>query len=124
MCIFYELLLKERISSVTMSVLTVENSEIKGYHHFQRRPIPEIGLQVLPEEQNIWDSNAMAIYMPRIADIPKELHNYVTRTKSSRHPEDQRVCDIAGMMVGRVKANLCKVLKEGLLNGDISSLKW
>ena len=51
-----------------MFTVTIENSEIKGYHCFQRRPIPEIGLQVLPEENNRWDEYAMTIYMLRLKD--------------------------------------------------------
>ena len=52
-----------------MFTVSIENSEIKGYHCFQRRPIPEIGLhQVLPEENIRWDEYAMAIYMPRLKD--------------------------------------------------------
>ena len=68
---------------------------IKGYHAFGRRPHPEIVLKVEVEENNPYDSNAMRVMVPQLAEIPLDLHEAITRPADHRRPA-QRVRNIAG----------------------------
>lgn len=96
-----------------------------GYHAFQIRPIPQIRLLVRPEHNNPYDPYAMKVMMPSLEDIPLHLHELVTREASHRHPEAQRVQDIAGRQVGRVPANLCRAMRalmeRDLISGQITA---
>ena len=47
------------------------------------------------------DPNAMVIRMPKINDIPQEFHENVTKEAHGKN-EEQRVKDIANLIVGRV----------------------
>jgi len=69
---------------------------IKGYHHFQIRPHPDIPMKVEKEDGNRFDPSAMKIMMPNIQDIPVHLCDAVTRDVSRRHPNRQTVREIAG----------------------------
>ena len=57
------------------------------------------------EEDNIRDSNAMAIKMPSI-DMYQLLHKEITR-EGNKTWKEQRVSDIAAKQVCWVTANLC-----------------
>ena len=61
-----------------MKTVTTAKSNIKGYHFFKVCPHPDIPMKVEMEEDNIRDSNAMAIKMPSI-DIHELLHKEITR---------------------------------------------
>ena len=56
-----------------MKTVTIAKSNIKGYHFFKVCPHPDIPMKVEMEEDNIHDSNAMAIKIPSI-DIHQLLH--------------------------------------------------
>ena len=68
-------------------------------------------LTVVREESQY--EGALAVIAPVLEDIPAELHNEITReARKGRHA--QKVRDIAGKMIGRVPANICKILSQGL----------
>ena len=92
-------------------MLKITNSNVKGYHNFKIRPHPDIKMYVQRDDDNTYDKNAMKIVMPELMDIPSELHEAVTRPADKKRAP-QKVCDIAGMTVGRVPANLGKVFRE------------
>lgn len=92
-------------------MIKITNSNIKGYHIFKVRPHSDIKMLVKHEDDNKMDENAMKIVMPVIEEIAHNLREAVTRKADKKRPE-QKVCDIAGKMVGRVPANLGKVIRE------------
>ena len=72
---------------------------IKGYHHFQIKPHPDIPMKVEKEDGNQFDPFAMKIMKPNLQDIPAHLHNSVTRDVSRRHPYRQTVREIEGVYI-------------------------
>ena len=72
---------------------------IKGYHHFHIRPPVGINLKVENEDNNPFDPYAVQVVVPRIEDIPLELHHHVTRHENRRHPRQPTVLDIAGRSI-------------------------
>ena len=91
-----------------MNVVTIENSNIKGYHIFKRRPHDSIEMIVKKEDSNPRDPYAMVVNMPEITEIHPSYHDEVTRAAKGKEPE-QKVRDAAGRTIGRVPANICKI---------------
>ena len=104
-----------------MKTVTITKSNIKGYHFIKVRPRSDIPMKVEIEEDNIRDPNAMSIKMPSIDDIHLSLHKEITRAGNKTRKE-QRVCDIAGKQVGRVPANLCKLLRQLLKDCSVTKI--
>ena len=65
----------------------------------------------------------MAIKMSSIDDIHQSLHKEMTR-EGKKTRKEQRVSDIAGKQVGRVPANLCKLLKQLLKDGSVTKITY
>ena len=109
-----------------MKIVKIENSHIKGYHIFRVRPHPEIIMLVTPEANNPKDETAMQITMPKLDEIPTAFHDVVTRPRPRKKERetDQHVRDIAGRMVGRVPANLCRIFRGFLRNGFVEKIEW
>lgn len=100
---------------------------IKGYHIFQRRPLHEIMMMVETEDNNPVDPSAMIVVMPDMEDIFWAYRGMVTRPSSRGRPQ-QTVEDIAGKVIGRVPANLCKffraLIAEGIMMGGERGMLW
>ena len=107
-----------------MEVVTINNSNIKGYHYFKVRPHREIKMNVEKEVGNVRDESAMVIKMPPLQQISKSYHFDVTRPSKSPRERDQRVIDVAGNVVGRVPANLCRIFRRLLDCGDVDRIMW
>ena len=71
---------------ITMTQTVKIEWVIKGYHHFRIRPHPDIGLLVQPENGNRFDLFAIKVMMPPLTEIPRNLHDIVTREQERRHP--------------------------------------
>ena len=99
-----------------MNKITITNSNIKGYHFFKRKPHPVIGMVVEPEIGNKYDADAMVIKMPNLENIPIRYHDEMLPSST------ERVKDISGKVIGRVPANICKLFRELLDRGYISSV--
>ena len=83
--------------------------------------MPDIALEVRPEENTNY-RGAMIVYFLPLEQIPEHLHDKITRERKGRRPE-QRVRDIAAKMIGRVPANICLVIYNGLNDGRIESIR-
>ena len=101
-----------------MKVIRVTDSTVKGYHVFKVTPHPAIPMFVKKDEGNSYDPNAMVVKVPDLKEIPAELHDVVTKEAKGKK-EKQTVRDTAGMIVGRVPANLCGLFRKLLQDGDI-----
>ena len=86
-----------------MAVVTIINSNIKGYHFFKNNPHRQIKMSVEKENNNRFDENTMIILMPQLTDIPVTYHCDITRRKKSYKEYDQRVIDIAGKVQGLIQ---------------------
>ena len=67
-----------------MNKITITNSNIKGYHFFKRNPHPVIGMIVEPEIGNKYDTDAMVIEMPKLANIPIRYHDEMLSSSTER----------------------------------------
>ena len=105
-----------------MNVVTVIKSSIKGYHTFKIRPHDSIEMLVEREANNAYDPHAMCVKMPKIQEVHKEFRDCVTREARGEEAA-LTVRDIAGEMIGRVPANLCKVFRELLGNGQVKHIR-
>ena len=97
-----------------MKQFTVINSAIKGYHVFRVKPHNLVNMDVIPEMDNKYDSNAMIIKMP-------PLHNISDLLLNEKTDDGKFVKEIAGKIVGRVPANISKVFNELLKSGMVNS---
>ena len=91
---------------------------IKGYHYFKVRPSSDVEMNVGVEEDNSYDPYSMIVTMPLLQNIHAELHDQVTRQKR-KSEEEQHIRDIAGKIVGRVPANLCKLFRRLLKDREV-----
>lgn len=103
-----------------MTVVQVRSS-IKGYHKFKRAPPQNIHMEVTPEANNDKDEHAMTVTMPSLDEIPGRHHQEITKVAKRDEPA-QRVIDVAGKMIGRVPANLCKLFRQQLLSRDVAKI--
>ena len=78
-----------------MKILHIENSAIRGYHFFKRRPHTAIEMLLEKEEDNSYDVNAMVIKMPDLIQIDKQYLDITVRPCKGKEPE-QNVKDNAG----------------------------
>ena len=102
-----------------MKTVTIAKSNIKGYYFFKVCPHPDIPMKVEMEEDNLRDPNAMATKIPSIDDIHQSLHKQITR-KGNKTRKEQLVCHIAGKQLCRVPANLCRLFKQFLKDGNLT----
>ena len=65
--------------------------------------------------------NAMLVRMPTLENIPVSMHHINTRAEKPS-AEEQKVKDLAGQVVGRVPANLCKVFRKLLKEGQVKEI--
>ena len=102
--------------------IKIENCFIKGYHIYHIRPHPDVAMDVRHEEDNCYDPDAHSVFMPDLEKIPTSLHCAVTAPAKKGRPE-QTVQQIAGEMVGRIPANLGKMLKEDMKH-SLAMIQW
>ena len=76
------------------------------------------------EYENVKDPSAMIIKMSMLGDIPEKYHNDITKENKGKEKSEQRVVDIAGKVVGRVPANLCRMLRQLLDEGHVEKILW
>lgn len=79
---------------------------IKGYLHFKIIPSKLIPMDLVPEEDNLHDPNAVVVQMPSLEQIDQ------TNFQQMTEEEKQQVKKVAGNDVGRVPANLCGAFRE------------
>ena len=106
-----------RTLSLQDQVIRIE-SEIKGYHAFHIRPHVAIEMDVVAEETNQYDPNAMLVVMPD--EVDHWLLDEVTRPP----PRQQTVKEILGKTVGRVPKKLTDVFAEVIASGMVTHVKW
>ena len=87
----------------------MEETNIKGYHVFKRRPYLAITMDVQKDEENAHDPHAMVIVMPALEAIDNELHDIIAREAKGKKQPEQKVRDNAGKLMGRVPANIGKM---------------
>ena len=61
------------------------------------------------EIDNVFDAFAMVVKMPQLCNILNDSHNSVSKQKRGKE-SDQTVKTNAGKIVGRVPANVCKIV--------------
>ena len=66
---------------------------------------------------------AMTVMAPSLSEIDPDLHDQVTREAKRGKPE-QMMRHVAGKVIGRVPANICKILSNGLQSGEITKITW
>ena len=90
---------------------------IKGYSHFGVIPSTLIPMDLIPEENNSYDPNAVIVKMPPLGQIAQTCYSLMNKE------EEQRIKSLAGNVVGRVPANLCgafrKIMETDYLLEDI-----
>ena len=74
----------------TMKIPHIENSSIRGYHFFKRRPHTAIEMLLEKEEDNSCDVNAMAIKMPDLIQIDKQYLDITVRPCKWKEPEQRQ----------------------------------
>ena len=104
-----------------MNILHTENSSIRGYHFFKRRPHTAIEMLLEKEEDNSYNVNAMFIKMPDLIQIDKQYLDITVRPCKGKEPE-QKVKDNAGKVIGRVPANICKIFKELITSNQVKKI--
>ena len=71
------------------------------------------------------DPYCMIVRFPEIEQIPEHLHRAITYPKNpvNKRYEDQFVEDVAGMKVGNVPANLCRLLRDLKVDERVQKLQ-
>ena len=105
-----------------MKEIKISNSSIKGYHVFKTRPHPEIPMFIERDFHNKYDPFALIVKMPVLESIPTRLHEVILRPAKGRE-NCQKVKDNAGKIVGRVPANVCKILTKLLQERKIEKIQ-
>ena len=105
----------------TMKILHIEYQSIRGYYFFKRRPHTAIEMLLEKEEDKSYDVNAMVIKMPDLIQIDTQYLNITVRPCKGKEPE-QKVKDNAGKVIGRVPANICKILKELITSNQVKKI--
>ena len=97
---------------ITMTQTLKIEWPFKGCHHFRIRQHPDIGLlvQVQAENGNRFDPFAMKVMMPPLTEIPRNLHDIVTKAQDRRHPTPQTVREIAGISTGTSPVLQCSTM--------------
>ena len=99
----------------------IENSFIKGYHIYRIRPHMDVAMNIRHEEDNKYDPDSHSVFMPDLEQIPTSFHSAIT-AQAKKGRAEQTVRQIAGKMVGRLPANLGKVLKD--MKHSIALIQW
>ena len=92
------------------SRIIIDESVIKGYHHFKIRPpyiTPMPQLSIDREYTNIKDINACLVWLPPIGSFPSEVQEMVTDEKRKL-----KLSDIAGLPIGHVPKMFIKVVSR------------
>ena len=105
-----------------MKEIKISNSSIKGYHVFKTRPHAEIPMFVERDFHNKYDPFALIVKMPVMENIPTRLHKVILRPAKGRE-KCQKVKDNAEKIVGRVPANVCKILTKLLQERKIEEIQ-
>jgi len=93
----------------------LQNSVIKGYHHYKIRPpvtTPPTRLSVDREYTNIHDINAFFVWIPSIQHFHPSLHSILTDEKRQLF-----ISDIAGLPIGHVPRELAPCFRSVMDNG-------
>ena len=104
-----------------MKELMIVSSNIKGYHIFKIRPHSQIEMITEKEIGNPRDPHAMIIKMSSLNEIPEKFHDDITKEKRGKEKQ-QTVKDIAGEIIGRVAANICKLFEKLLTDEDVTRI--
>lgn len=105
----------EKTSTRRPAIITVENSVIKGYHCYKRRPPvtnPVTRLLVQREYNNIHDKDACLVSIPDLSSFDKSLHDMWTDEEALT-----KLSDIAGKPVGHVPRILASCFALELYSG-------
>lgn len=78
-------------------------------------------MQAQKEEDNSDDQNSVIVKMSPLKDIPFSFHKEITRKAKGNKPVEL-VYQTASKIVGRVPANLGKVLRK--IENSVLSLEW
>ena len=78
-------------------------------------------MRVQKEEDNSYDPSSMIVKIPPLKDIPFSFHKEITR-KAKRKEPAQFAYKTTSKVVGRVPANLGKVLRK--IEDSVLSLEW
>ena len=105
-----------------MNMLTIVNSNIKGYHFFKRQPRPLVEMVVKEEITNPYDADAMVVVMPSLDDIHPSLYDEITHASKGWNDPEQTVRTNAGKIIGRVPANIGKIFNQLLKEGDVKKV--
>ena len=105
----------------TMKILHTENSSIRGYYFFKRRPRTAIEMLLEKEEDKSYDVNPMIIKMPDLIQIDTQYLDIKVRPCKGKEPE-QKVNDNAGKVIGRVPANIFEILKELITSNQVKKI--
>lgn len=95
-----------------MIELKLEDSVIKGYHHFQIKPPLNTLLKVDLEYTNIHDEDASLVWIPQIDDFPSSMHGQVTDPQRFL-----KLSDIAGLPIGHVPRGLAGTFRAIIESG-------
>ena len=104
-----------------MKILHTENSSIRGYQFFKRRPHTAIEMLLEKKEDNSYDVNTMVIKMPGLIQIDKQYLDITARPCRGKEPE-QKGKDDAGKVLGRVPANICEIFKELITSNQVKKI--
>ena len=99
------LLLAENCYTETVAEKVTLLPEIKGYLVYGCRPHVSISMSVFPERNNEYDPNAMLVKMPSLETLSPEQRQLTTRPADRQRPA-QMVQDVAGKVIGHVRANI------------------
>ena len=84
-----------------MKILHIENSSIRGYHFFKRRPHAAIEMLLQKEEDNSYDVNTMVIKILDLIQIDKQYLDITVAVRPCKGKEpEQKVKDNAGKVIG------------------------
>ena len=95
-----------------MIEMKVEDSVVKGYHHFQIKPPINTVLKVDLEYTNVHDENAALVWIPPIEEFPSSMHGQVTHSQRFF-----KLIDIAGLPIGHVPRGLAGAFREVIESG-------
>ena len=109
-----------------MADICIDNSVISGLHMTRISSHRDVELKVVPDDDALfYDPNCMQVVCPKLENISPELHGAVVWAKNpqSKRPHDILQSHAAGKKIGNVPANLCGLLKNLLVSGQVNAIK-
>ena len=101
-----------------MFEISIQDSVIKGYHHFKIKPPDGVLLRIDLEYTNVHDENAALVWIPELRDIPQNMHSIVTDAARFL-----KLSDIAGLPIGHVPRGLAIAFRQIIeYGGSVSAL--